>query len=151
MENKISVSFIIPIFNTEKYLKQCLNSIISQTLSDIEIICINDGSTDNSLCILENFAKKDKRIKVINQKNKGQSAARNKGITLAKGEYIAFVDSDDWAQPDMLEKMYNRATQDDTDVTMASVTLHNEKTGEETCHDCYVSLDVFPKEFDNKV
>ena len=86
------ISVIVPVYNAEKYLVQCLNSIINQTFKDIEIICINDGSTDNSLKILKEFSEKDSRIKIINQKNSGVSIARNKGIDTASGDYIFFVD-----------------------------------------------------------
>lgn len=103
------VSVIIPVFNVEKYLEQCLDSIINQTLNDIEIICINDGSTDNSLKILKRYNEKDKRIKIINQKNKGLSIARNNGLKIAKGKYISFVDSDDWVDLNFLEKLYDKA------------------------------------------
>ena len=92
----IKVSVIIPVYNTEKYLRNCLNSIITQTLIEIEIICINDGSTDSSLEILREYAQRDDRFVLISQTNKGQSFARNKGIDVARGEYIAFVDSDDY-------------------------------------------------------
>ena len=90
------ISIIVPVYNTEKFLEKCLNSLIKQTLKDIEIICINDGSIDNSLQILRKFANKDKRIQIINQTNSGLSIARNAGINKATGEYIGFVDSDDW-------------------------------------------------------
>ena len=103
----IKISVIIPIYNTEKYLKECLNSIINQTLKEIEIICINDGSTDNSLKILEEYAQKDKRITILNQKNSGSAIARNKAISIAKGEYLSFIDSDDYIDLSYLEKMYN--------------------------------------------
>ena len=93
LRGKISV--IIPVFNTEKYLKKCLNSIMSQTYSDLEIIIVDDGSTDHSGQIADNYAKKDKRIKVIHQKNAGQSAARNAGLSKATGDFISFIDSDD--------------------------------------------------------
>ena len=87
------VSVIIPVYNTEKYLEECLNSVENQTLEDIEIICVNDGSTDKSLEILNNHANKDSRIKVISQENGGLSHARNTGMKIAKGEYITFLDS----------------------------------------------------------
>ena len=96
------VSVIIPIYNTEKYLRKCLDSVCNQTLSDIEIICVNDCSTDNSLEILEEYASKDNRIKLIDFKeNKGAAVARNAGIDEAKGEYIGFVDSDDFVDETM--------------------------------------------------
>lgn len=100
------ISIIVPVYNTEKFLEKCLNSLINQTLKDIEIICINDGSTDKSLQILEKFANKDKRIQIINQTNSGLSVARNIGIKKAKGEYIGFVDSDDWVDLNFFEQLY---------------------------------------------
>ena len=95
VQNKINyvpkVSVIIPVYNVEKYLRECLDSVINQTLKDIEIICVDDGSTDSSGKILDEYAQKDKRIKVIHQENQGLGAAHNVGIDLAKGEYIGFV------------------------------------------------------------
>lgn len=99
------VSVIVPVYNVEKYLSFCLDSIINQTLSDIEIICVNDGSTDNSELILKNYAAFDKRIKIINKENGGLSSARNTGVQAAQGEYIIFVDSDDYISPVLLEKV----------------------------------------------
>ena len=107
--NKIKVSVIIPVYNTAEFLPQCLDSVINQTLKEIEIICINDGSTDNSLEILKEYAAKDKRIIIINQKNQKQGAARNKGLKIARGEYIQFVDSDDWLSKNALSILYNKA------------------------------------------
>jgi len=98
------LSVIIPVYNVEPYLEQCLDSVINQTYKNLEIICINDGSTDNSLKILEKYQKKDSRIKLINQKNKGLSGARNAGLDVAKGEYIAFVDSDDYLELNAYEE-----------------------------------------------
>lgn len=126
MDENISVSIIIPIYNVEKYLSRCLNSLINQTLKNIEIICINDGSTDNSYNILNEYAKKDNRIIIINQSNLGQSYARNKGLDIAKGEYIGFVDSDDWVDLDFFEKLYNAAKDNDCDIAVAGIIrLHN--------------------------
>ena len=110
------VSVIIPIYNVEKYLRQCLDSLVNQTLADIEIICINDGSTDGSLSILEEYASKDERIKVISQENQGQGVARNRGIELSSGEYIGFVDPDDWGELNMYEEMYSKAKFYDPDI-----------------------------------
>ena len=104
-----AISVIIPVFNTEKYISNCIKSIIGQTLKDIEIICVNDCSTDNSLAILQKFAKKDNRIKIIDLKeNKGVSNARNIGIDIARGEYIYFIDSDDWIDENYLEQMLKK-------------------------------------------
>ncbi|MFR1672996.1 MAG: glycosyltransferase family 2 protein, partial [Candidatus Gastranaerophilaceae bacterium] len=94
------ISVIVPVYNMEKYLVRCLESIVNQTYPDLEIICVNDGSTDSSAKILETYASKDKRIKLITKENGGLSSARNAGINAATGEFITFVDSDDWIQPD---------------------------------------------------
>jgi len=105
---KTKVSVIIPVYNTEKYLSKCLDSVCQQTLKEIEIICVNDGSKDNSLCILQEYAASDNRIRIINfEQNKGVSAARNAGIDAAVGEYIGFVDSDDFIDSDFYEELYN--------------------------------------------
>lgn len=108
------LSVIIPVYNVEPYLEQCLDSVVNQTYKNLEIICINDGSTDNSLKILEKYQKKDSRIKLINQKNKGLSEARNAGLDVAKGEYIAFVDSDDYLELNAYEEAMNVVLQDKT-------------------------------------
>ena len=115
------VSIIIPVYNVEEYLEKCLNSVINQTLTDIEIICINDGSTDNSLLILENFARNDKRIIILNQENKGQSAARNNGLKIATGEFIGFVDSDDWIDLNYYEVLYNFAKKHEADIAVCGI------------------------------
>ena len=103
------VSIIVPVYNVEKYLSRCLDSIVNQTLQDIEIICVNDGSTDGSLEILKEYASKDKRIKIINQENQGLGAARNSGIKVARGAYIGFVDSDDWIDKNYYESLFKKA------------------------------------------
>lgn len=106
MSSGVKVSVVIPVYNTEKYLPACLDSILGQSLKDIEIICVNDGSRDDSLSILEAYAARDARLTVISQKNAGQSAARNRGLDEARGEYLLFCDSDDMLPPDALETMY---------------------------------------------
>jgi len=111
------ISVIIPVYNVEKYLRQCLDSVVNQTLKDIEIICVNDGSTDNSQQILEEYAKKDKRIKLINQENQGQSVARNVGIKVSSGEFVSFIDSDDLLPTnDILEILYNKAVENNVKI-----------------------------------
>ena len=123
------VSVIIPVYNVEKYLNKCLDSILNQTLEDIEVICIDDGSSDSSLEILKEYQIKDKRLKVISQKNEGAAVSRNKGINLAKGEYISFVDSDDWLELDALEKLYNNAKSNDSDLVLFnSIEIYDDKT-----------------------
>lgn len=119
------VSVIIPVYNTEKYLRKCLDSVCNQTLSDIEIICIDDCSTDNSLNILKEYAAKDERIKLIEFKeNKGAAVARNTGIYEAKGEYIGFVDSDDYIDLDFYEKLYNIGVSEKGDISKAKVSFY---------------------------
>lgn len=104
------ISIIIPIYNSEKYLTHCLDSILKQTYQDFEVILVNDGSTDNSAKICDNYTITDARFKVIHKQNQGVSIARNTGISYAKGEYISFIDSDDWIENDYLKNMINIAT-----------------------------------------
>lgn len=107
----LKISVVIPVYNMEKYLEQCIKSIREQTLLDIELICINDGSTDSSLDLLEAYCEQDSRIRVITQENKGVGAARNRGIREAKGEYVAFMDPDDYYLDErILEDLYQAAT-----------------------------------------
>jgi len=112
---KVKVSVVIPIYNVENYLEACLSSIVNQTFKDIEIICINDGSTDKSKNILNRYAKKDNRVIMINKKNEGLSIARNIGIDKATGEYIMFVDSDDYLDLHTIENLYNIVKRNDLD------------------------------------
>lgn len=128
MEN-IKISVIIPVYNVEKYLVECLDSVINQTFTDIEIICVNDGSTDNSLVILENYANKDSRIKIISQENKGVSCARNTGIAFSNGKYIYFIDSDDYLELDALNKLYNLAEDNSLDLIMFKLLNFNDEDG----------------------
>ena len=125
------ISIIIPVYKVEKYLRFCLESLCAQTLTDIEIICVNDGSPDNCLEILEEYAKRDKRFLIINQKNAGSGSARNNGIDHAKGEFIGFVDPDDWVSPNYFEILYNRAIICNADVSatanVVKVSKHNRK------------------------
>jgi len=108
--NTVDVSVIIPIYNSGKFLPICLKSIINQSLKNIEILCIDDGSTDNSFEILKQFKKKDNRIVIIHQKNQGSGIARNKGILISKGKFLAFMDSDDcYPNNSILEFMFNNA------------------------------------------
>lgn len=106
---KAKVTVIVPVYNTEKYLRDCMDGLLEQTLRELEIICVDDGSTDGSLGILQEYVRKDSRISVWHQKNSGQSAARNLGISKASGEYIYFMDSDDFLQKDALEQLYERS------------------------------------------
>ena len=112
----IKVSVIVPVYNVEKYLRQCLDSLVNQTLKEIEIICINDGTKDNSVEIINEYVKKCPNIILINQENQGLGMARNNAMKHAKGDYIAFVDSDDWVDTDMYEVLYNKAIETDADI-----------------------------------
>lgn len=118
MEKKISV--IVPIYNSEKFLKKCLNSIIQQTYRNLEIILINDGSDDNSEKICKMYCGKDKRIKLINQENHGQSYSRNLGIDLSTGEYLSFVDSDDYININFYKKLVDALEQNNADVSICN-------------------------------
>jgi len=119
------VSVIVPVYNAKDYLRRCLDSIINQTLKNIEIICIDDCSTDNSLDILNEYAKQDLRIKIIHQNtNGGESKARNTGIDYATGEYLAFVDNDDTIDDDFYEKLYNKAKIEDADIAKGEVHIY---------------------------
>lgn len=113
------ISILVPIYNVEKYLGQCLDSLINQTFRDIEIICINDGSTDSSLDILMDYSQKDSRIKIIDKANSGYGASMNCGIQAATGEYIGILESDDFAEPDMFEVLYDAARASRLDVIKA--------------------------------
>ena len=114
------ISVIVPVYNVEKYLHECVDSILAQTFTDFELILVNDGSKDNSGTICDEYAGKDKRITVIHQKNQGQAAARNNAITIAKGEWIHFVDSDDLIHPQMLEILYS-AVDENTQISMCGL------------------------------
>lgn len=112
----IKISIIVPVYNTEKYLHKCVDSILAQTFPDFEILLVNDGSTDSSRQICESYANKDSRIKVFNKENEGVSSARNVGIENAKGEWITFVDSDDWINERTLEVAIKQAMCNDADI-----------------------------------
>ena len=129
-KQKPAVSVIVPIYNVEKYLRQCLNSIVGQTLNDLEIILINDGSKDGSLEIIKAYAEKDRRIKVIDKPNEGYGKTMNRGIEAATGEYIGIVESDDWIAPDMYETLYGIAKQHNVDVAKSSFFLFDDKSGD---------------------
>lgn len=130
MNNEPLISVIVPVYNVEKYLGQCLDSIINQTLKDIEIICVDDGSTDGSLDILNSYKEKDDRIIILKQKNLYAGVARNNGLKVAKGKYLSFLDSDDFFDANMLEDMYNQAEKDKSDVVVCNFCEYNTNTKE---------------------
>ena len=115
------VSIIVPLYNVEKYLERCVNSLRNQTLEDIEIILVDDSSTDSSLEVCNKLASEDERIKVIHKENEGAGMARNAALKIAEGEYIGFADADDYVEPDMFEVLYNKAVQYNSDLVMSGV------------------------------
>ena len=127
--NKL-ISIIMPVYNAEKYLNRSIESIMNQTYNNIEIILVNDGSTDNSLEICTSYQEKDNRIKLINQANKGVSFARNKGIDEATGDYIMFIDSDDYVEKNMIEDMVSKITEDDIDLVISGIKMDYIKNGQ---------------------
>ena len=137
MNEEIKVSVIIPVYNVEKYISRCLDSVINQTLKQIEILVINDGTKDNSFEICKQYALKDSRIKLFSKENEGLGLTRNYGIKRAKGEYIAFLDSDDFIDLDFYEKLYNDAKKNNTDASFTNIKLYTE-TGE------IIQKDVMP-------
>jgi glycosyltransferase involved in cell wall biosynthesis len=125
-EKEIKVSVIIPVYNEETYLVQCLQSILEQSLKNIEIICVDDGSSDRSVELIEKFQKKDSRIRLIRQKNAGGGAARNRGALAARGEYLSFLDADDYFEPTMLEKMAEKLDETKSDLCICKVRCWHE-------------------------
>ena len=121
----IKISIVIPVYNAEKYLAQCLDSVINQSLKEIEIICVDDGSSDASLQILQSYEKKDGRLKVVVLPHTNAGMARNKGLEIATGEYLYFLDADDYIKSDGLELLYNTAKQYDLDIAIGEAELFN--------------------------
>ena len=141
MDN-VKVSVIIPIYNPGESIINSLNSVISQNLKEMEIICINDGSTDNSQNFLEEYAKRDSRLKIIKQENLGAGLARNKGIETATGEYILFLDSDDWIEENTCELLYYSAKKYDSDLVLFDSLIHNDES--------IVELEFLNEDFEEK-
>lgn len=119
----VKISVIIPVYNVENYLSLCLTSCVNQTLNDVEFICVNDGSTDGSLSILQQFAQQDYRIRIIDKPNGGVSSARNAGLRAARGEYIMFLDSDDYLTPDACERVWIEKLEAPTDIVVFSTEI----------------------------
>ena len=121
MSKKVSV--VIPVYNVEKYLRRCLDSLVNQTYKNLEFICVNDGSTDNSLEILKEYAAKDSRFIIINQKNQGVALARNNGLNVASGDYLSFVDPDDWVGLNYYEEVVKEFIATNCDVVQLDYTV----------------------------
>ena len=172
MNTKIKLSIIIPVYNAAQFLDKCIQSILHQSLKDFELILVNDGSKDNSLEICQKYVTQDERIKLFDQENSGQSKARNVGIENASGEYITFVDSDDWLDTDFYEKLINACDKYNAEISCASilrVRKHSKKyrikyTKEEVFEKpqekidvahvpdmCYVWNKVYKKEFLDRI
>ena len=128
METNEVVSIIIPIYNVEAYLRQCLETVIHQTYPHLEIILVNDGSPDQSEEICKDFFRKDARIRYVRQENGGLSAARNTGIELATGDYLTFIDPDDWVTEDYVEVLYRQLKKYDADVSVANYNLYDDSS-----------------------
>lgn len=121
------ISVVISVYNVEKYIEKCINSILQQTYKHLEVICINDGSTDNSKKILEEFQKKDSRIKIITKQNEGLLKSRVDGLKISKGKYIVFIDGDDWIEINMIEKMYNKIIETSADIVRSNYYINDSK------------------------
>ena len=127
MKAEVAVSVIIPVYNAQAHLEQCIRSVMNQTLREIEIICVDDGSKDDSLSILRGLAKEDSRIVVVAQENAGAGAARNCGMDMASGQYLSFLDADDFFEPDMLETAYRRAQQERAQVLVFRADFYDDR------------------------
>lgn len=144
------ISVIIPVYNTEKYLHQCLNSVVNQTLKEIEIICVDDGSTDSSLEILKEYAQKDNRFTILTQKNLHAGVARNAGLAIAKGEYIHFLDSDDWLKTCSYSNLFDIAKSNNVDFVKFRAFSYNNLTAEITSTS-YLDIASIDEKFFNKI
>ncbi len=123
----IKVTVVMPVYNAYDYLRPALDSIICQTFTELELICVDDGSTDHSLHILREYQEKDSRVRIITETNAGPSTARNKGLDRARGDYVLFFDADDFADPTFIEKLYNKAVADNLDIAIAKYDVYNDK------------------------
>lgn len=144
------ISIIIPVYNVEKYLKKCVDSVVNQTYSNLQIILVDDGSKDTSPQICDEYANDDKRIEVIHQENKGLPGARNAGLKIAKGDYVAFIDSDDWVEPQMIEHLLYQAEENKADMSgieMIETNSEDAKVTQPVCKTEVYSQEDFAKKF----
>ena len=140
------VSVILPVYNEEKYIRKAVDSVLNQTFDDFELIIVNDGSSDDTLDIIKGF--EDERIKLINQTNQGPGASRNNALEIATGEYIMFLDGDDWYCPDALKTAYEEITSNDTDISIFQIIKYD---GSEYSENSWFNLDNFPDAFEERV
>lgn len=141
----IKVSVVMPVYNVSKYLDETLNYVLNQTLKEIEVICVDDGSTDDSYEILKMYAEKDNRMVVLQQQNQYAGVARNNGLAVAKGKYIIFWDSDDIFREDALEKMYEQAEKDNAEITVCAANKYDEAHDEIVLTNTYLMKDRLPE------
>lgn len=140
---KKKISLIIPVYNTASYLRKCLNSICNQTYKNIEIICIDDGSFDGSEKIVDEFSKKDSRIIVVHKQNQGESNARNTGLKLCSGDYVGFVDCDDWIEPQMYERLIQTLEDNDVDMVVAGYYIDNDNDSKRVLNELKIIKENF--------
>lgn len=143
------ISVVLPVYNVEEYLRQCLDSLANQTFEDFEVICVNDGSGDSSPDILEEYASEDERFKIVSQENKGLSGARNTGMNYIKGRYLLFLDSDDWLELNALELLYNHANALNSEMVIFPYRYFNQETKQYEEND-FTKLNMFDSSVDNK-
>jgi len=143
----MKISVILCVYNEERFINKAIESILNQSLNDFELIVVNDGSTDSTLDIINSY--NDNRIRLINQKNIGLGASRNKAMKLARGEYVAFLDGDDWFRSDALEIAYSEAKSQNTDITIFQIKYFDDETGEFSDNDWF-NLNSFDESFDNR-
>ena len=144
------VSIIVPVYNVEKYLPKCLDSLLGQTFNDIEIICVDDGSTDGSGEILKLYAQRDSRIKIVTKENGGLFSARHEGMKYINGKYVIFVDSDDWVSESLVEKSLEAASDENTDVVVFGAFSVREKDGKTVCKRGGYDYAKIPEKFNRK-
>ena len=142
---EVKVSVIVPVYNTGAYLEQCLSGILGQTLKEIEIICVDDGSSDNSVEQIKKLESEDARLCLLTQKNRGGGAARNAGMRHAKGKYLVFLDSDDYFHPEMLEKMYLRCEDAAAQICVCKAKCYHEDLGFETPEPASMREELLPE------
>ena len=147
----MKLSIVIPVYNVAEYLPKCLDSILNQSFNDFEVICVNDGSIDNSLDVLKSYREKDSRVVIIDKKNEGSGVARNTGIDAAQGEYLYFIDSDDWIEDDCLQKIINKADELKTDILIfGGRSCYEAKEGYKKQNGGY-SANKLPKKYLNRI
>lgn len=143
--DSVKVSVVVPVYNTAPYLPQCLDSLVGQSLDDIEIICVDDGSTDGSLAILQDYAQQDPRLMVVAQQNQRAGIARNNGLALARGRYVLFCDSDDYLDSDALELMFAQCERDNADICICKEDKYREESRQRVPAPSHLEMDRIPK------